>query len=670
MGNVKDDGKKLMDPLFPRLHISDAEKGGPRTPPRNKMAISQQLNVSPSSQTTQRSMSRISPHSITNRSSLGPQSSSYHDASYKRSVFSSFGGRSTRMATRLDTYQSSGLNLNFSLTTTVKQTIETTNCQALCDTGHLKRGDYRLYKPLMRSHEEITDDYLIPCLCFGNDQNYTNRRKFPTLSTNRPDHTKHNPIVGPKLVELTDKDITKENKLNTTLTITDITDEEPLPCANSETVRVSEMTNGELMSPSDTRKNSISVEEPQTLHNMINIGLPLKRKSSSQENVTCKNGKIDSTSTDHEVVTPNNIDEEHAGKVGDVIETNFVSSNNIITPEEVSRMIGPEQYCIIRRAIIQQQKAFQSQVFELHKLIKVQKVLAGSPGLLREDSSYKLKRTPFEDIFPQVDQHKKESLFTIPIDGTIKKTNHTNFDTDKRYYPSLIDLHPPPPAPSVINGSKPSPWCYLPPPPPGNQWLVPVRSPSEGLVYKPYTGPSPPPVAFMTPVYGMSLTLPSVNSEFLTTTTCSPYNNNIPPSNYYQQGINLLPSSTPLFTSYGFPTISSSKNYSCSPMIIENDVNYSKTTTTCNNLLTGQDNKESDLQGSSGSNYSCERVKDELPLFPTTPMLHETNHCIAQKGQVDERIKVIKVVPHNPKLASESAARIFQFIQEERKHNE
>lgn len=43
MGNVKDEGKK-MDPLFPRLHISDAEKGGPRTPPRNKMAISQQFN--------------------------------------------------------------------------------------------------------------------------------------------------------------------------------------------------------------------------------------------------------------------------------------------------------------------------------------------------------------------------------------------------------------------------------------------------------------------------------------------------------------------------------------------------------------------------------------------------------------------------------------------------
>lgn len=41
MGNLKDDAKK-MDPLFPRLHISDAEKGAQRTSARNKMAISQQ----------------------------------------------------------------------------------------------------------------------------------------------------------------------------------------------------------------------------------------------------------------------------------------------------------------------------------------------------------------------------------------------------------------------------------------------------------------------------------------------------------------------------------------------------------------------------------------------------------------------------------------------------
>jgi hypothetical protein len=43
---------KVMGPLFPRLHVSDAGKGGgPRAPPRNKMALYEQFTV-PSSRFT------------------------------------------------------------------------------------------------------------------------------------------------------------------------------------------------------------------------------------------------------------------------------------------------------------------------------------------------------------------------------------------------------------------------------------------------------------------------------------------------------------------------------------------------------------------------------------------------------------------------------------------
>ncbi|XP_076948721.1 protein HEADING DATE 3B-like [Bidens hawaiensis] len=223
-----------------------------------------------------------------------------------------------------------------------------------------------------------------------------------------------------------------------------------------------------------------------------------------------------------------------------------------------------------------------------------------------------------------------------------------NNDIEKIYNPNLIDLPPPPPPPPPpTNNGKQPPWCFLPQPPLGNQWLVPVRSPSEGLVYKPLAGPSPPPVGLMPPVYGMSLT-PS-NADFL---TCG---YNILTS--YQQGISVFPS-TSLLTSYGFPAIT---KQICSPML-DDSLNYNKINKTACNM-------DSDLQGSSGST-SNERKKDELPLFPTTPMVQNSdNQCPEEKGS-DERIKVIKVVPHNPKLASESAARIFQFIQEERKYNE
>ncbi|KAJ0788269.1 putative protein EARLY FLOWERING 3 [Helianthus annuus] len=632
MGNVKDEGKK-MDPLFPRLHISDADKGDPRTPPRNKMAISQQFNVP--SQSGQRfvsgSVSPVLPLSTNNGNRLGPStSSSYHDANYKRSMLSSFGRScgSTRMATRLDSYHSSGINLNISLTT-VKQTIETTNCQTLCNTGHPKPQEFRTTRNnTIVKKLEYEDDYLVPSFTFGNAQHDTNRGSF---STN----------VYQKQLKITDKEITHENKQNT-MTSKDIA-REPMPCYNSDRGRFSEMLN-EDVSPSI--KKRILIDEPQTSHDP-STRLPLKRKG-FQENMVYKDGtkniwtflgdnrKVD-RDTHEALATVNKSEEDHgflhlgdARKTTNRLETNFLSGFNI-NPGEVSQIIGPEQYCIARRTIIQQQRVFQSQLFELHRLIKVQKILAESPDLLIENSFYKLKKSPSEDMFPHLFHGKQ------------------NNDTGKIYNPNLVDLPPPPPPPPpTINGGKQPPWCFLPTPPPGNQWLVPVRSPSEGLVYKPLAGASPPPLGLMPPVYGMSLT-PS-NADFLTN------GYNIPTS--YQQGISVFPS-TSLLTSYGFPAIT---KHISSP-VIDDSVNYSKNSKTACNI-------ESDLQGSSGSSSNERKKGDELPLFPTTPMAQTSDQCTEQKQGSNERIKVIKVVPHNPKLASESAARIFQFIQEERKHNE
>lgn len=44
MKRGKDD-EKVMGPMFPRLHVNDTEKGGPRAPPRNKMALYEQFSI-------------------------------------------------------------------------------------------------------------------------------------------------------------------------------------------------------------------------------------------------------------------------------------------------------------------------------------------------------------------------------------------------------------------------------------------------------------------------------------------------------------------------------------------------------------------------------------------------------------------------------------------------
>lgn len=39
------DEYKEISPMFPRLHVKDAEKGGPKAPPRNKMALYEQFSI-------------------------------------------------------------------------------------------------------------------------------------------------------------------------------------------------------------------------------------------------------------------------------------------------------------------------------------------------------------------------------------------------------------------------------------------------------------------------------------------------------------------------------------------------------------------------------------------------------------------------------------------------
>lgn len=138
-----------------------------------------------------------------------------------------------------------------------------------------------------------------------------------------------------------------------------------------------------------------------------------------------------------------------------------------------------------------------------HEFVKqVQRLIAGSPHLLVEDNGHVVKP-------PKVTPMKK-----IPLEYVVKSTlnipkqkfdlekpnDETEFSGENAVGKASLS--------SVQNGSqttncrRPSepnmgrPWNYN-PPPGHHQWLIPVMSPSEGLVYKPYPAPG-----FMSPVYG------------------------------------------------------------------------------------------------------------------------------------------------------------------------
>ncbi|KAL9440309.1 hypothetical protein AB3S75_019046 [Citrus x aurantiifolia] len=80
MKRGKDD-EKIMGPMFPRLHVNDTEKGGPRAPPRNKMALYEQLSIP-----TQRFSTGVLPLNPSNSSSLVPPVSSSQGNGLERNL--------------------------------------------------------------------------------------------------------------------------------------------------------------------------------------------------------------------------------------------------------------------------------------------------------------------------------------------------------------------------------------------------------------------------------------------------------------------------------------------------------------------------------------------------------------------------------------------------------
>lgn len=68
MREGKEEEKISSSPMFPRLHVNDVDKGGPRAPPRNKMALYEQFSI-PFQRFSSSSLP-LPPQSVQN---LGPQ---------------------------------------------------------------------------------------------------------------------------------------------------------------------------------------------------------------------------------------------------------------------------------------------------------------------------------------------------------------------------------------------------------------------------------------------------------------------------------------------------------------------------------------------------------------------------------------------------------------------
>ncbi|XP_059639329.1 protein EARLY FLOWERING 3-like [Cornus florida] len=781
--------EKLISPLFPRLHINDAEKGGPRAPPRNKMALCEQLSV-PSQRFASGSASML-PLPPNTSCNLAPSTSLSHvrSISYKGFCSLSSGGPemslyspfcnspvSPHLAERLHSYSSGGVNFNTTLTNLERQPEKPTNDQILSATGHFSTASKCSF---LRQHgflnsrnssvKKLDDKDHLRVLASGqlgrtpncsNSWQNMDKEKLISSGTNSPKNLQISCEKQKKRTSTTDLNLRPHLRIGTEEKPEESQTSQPsgknhasillngdkiLVDASSsprDRDRISEQAKGGLFFFNLGKRNNLAADisrlndSNSQLHqecevlqekNVLIDDASAKPKkaiekinASISEGLSCPRPSLgDNRQGPNRIKNASEFHEDwqsgssQAGDVDrniDVSDTSMVDSISSldISPDDVVQVIGQKQFWKARRAIVHQQRAFAVQLFELHRLIKVQRLIARSPDLLLENNLYlgttsmevspakKFRSNYVLEPPPSIAKQKEDSQKPNPtnecsVEKAVRNPRPSlNSDTNKICVTQQSKCEPysrnAAPA-AVASNAKPAPWCSS--PPPGNQWLVPVISPSEGLVYKPYAGPCPPTAGFIAPVYGsyepMSLT--PEGGDFLNKAHGIPFP--------HQQGIVTLPGTLPpdqtYFPPYGMPLMKPSVSRSAveqtnpfpraesnkqDNQLCVGDLNFipykssfniasqkSGVISYCVRKL--QASKESESQGCTASSPEMEK-RDPLPLFPTSPQSQASDQP-ARTHTADEQTRVIKVVPHNPRAAFESAARIFQSIQEERK---
>ncbi|KAH6835771.1 hypothetical protein C2S53_003011 [Perilla frutescens var. hirtella] len=653
------DGEKIMGPMFPRLHVNDTEKGGPRAPPRNKMALYEQLSIP-----SQRFSHAVLPCNLNNNTATSVHPSSQVRPSEKQC------SQHSELSTSL---------------VQVKQRKK------------MDEDDYRVpifIQPVPAEFDKYSNGinqekdsssnppYFHPALKFqkANETGMFQRSIGQEVGSKKGENSNES-VAGQKQAV---SSISHEPGVNLTNSVDRLrTDNcgQPEHCGESRFSSDSQST--AAMGPNMVAVaniNSSDSEEALPLEDQ-NIVHDLSYDTGSGEDESCRSLHTENLERDDNVSETSILDTESALD---------------ISPDDAAGILGQKQFWKARRAIMNQQRVFAVQVFELHRLIKVQRLIAASPHLLLEEDSnfFDKPRKPLSGKKRPLDYAANATSNASKEKGDSENPIHKK----ERSAENTVEKSPLSPAQNGVPpsncrpsaGSVPAPYfissdhnnarasCFN--YPQGHQWLIPVMSASEGLVYKPFpapgsvgqgcgpSGPNPMMGNFLAPMYG----LPAPSSQY-------PFPS-FPP--YGPHGY---------FPPYGMPIMSSAA-FSGSSIDLMNPQpvpgqfsarEAMSTTPTQNNgavpdgLMNQRGAEEMEVQGSSASSPS-ERQQDRrasntvegrnmLALFHRSSPAVDASTSGTRAPVPDRAPQVIKVVPRNGVSASESAARIFRSIQEERK---
>ncbi|KAF4363854.1 hypothetical protein F8388_000519 [Cannabis sativa] len=713
--------------MFPRLHVNDADKGGPRAPPRNKMALYEQFSVP-----SQTSLTKSPPKQHNNNTNTTFLSSiSSPQASGFPSSFTPF--RDSTAPSNLATSSGGGgmIKLNYQRSDSdasggIKSTAKSVSSSQTCNYSQVKSFSFKMP---------------------GNDNNAVRSSMSGSQSNKIPRSSSTQQSKDSKRLH---HKSSCENIKSSGHSVREHSDQNTRPSSSSVRIRKEhvEVLNQESHNSSRNVSSSkflamcekVIVRDNNVVEPKARVGIS---ESFSRQLLTTKDddGGMESEKNCKTPTTGRHVDGDDVREVSMVDATLSILN---VRPDDVVHVIGEKQFWKARRTITYQQRIFALQVFELHRLIKVQRSIAGSPDVLLNHSAYlhksrakqaspQVKKTQSEHINVKkppaaVVKHKNchdQKLLGQEDDTVVRKlrlpykggvfTKQSSYDEYLRN-PTPAAAAPRPP-PAAMNNSAAWPFHSA----SGNQWLVPVMTPSEGLVYKPYSTPG-----FAVPNYGscgpMSLNAgstyggPGPGSGSACNNNTNDHNHShdhnqqavgtpamMGNQTYYHPPPFGLPVMNPFVPSSGVEqmvpfgigrTNEAEYNNQCSfeevnftkpPSHLQSSCNISSQMSRAMSYPAGEA-----FQGSKGmselqqqtstASSSSERSRGDatpLPLFPMgpTPALDERVDQNTDDEEEEEesskhrsQTRVIKVVPHNATLATESAARIFRSIQEERKH--
>ncbi|CAN7060594.1 hypothetical protein BRARA_D01576 [Brassica rapa] len=592
MKRGKEEEEKKLEPMFPRLHVNDADKGGgPRAPPRNKMALYEHLTI-PSHRFTDHHSS--SPRHTNTLFPPPPPVPSNQPCGVERNLTSQ--------------------HLDSSASGHVTQMSSMENVTTLAH----RRGDQR--KTL---REE--DDFAVPV--------YDNDSSTRFQSPGRRNGEKRTTLFG-----------------------------------------------DQAKGSSSSKRHGMDLEKSASGCERVNASFLLRQESTSSRLELDQDGdETGVMETDDGVEShgdPNDVD-------NDDVSDDSISSVDV-SPDEVVGVIGQKRFWRARKAIANQQRIFAVQLFELHRLIKVQRLIASSSDVLLDEISY-LGNVPVKKLLPsefivkppplphatkhrrgdpeKTDQDKMECSAENVVG---KLSNQGQQHQPSNYMPFASN------PPTAVNG------CYYPPPPSGGnqQWLIPVMSPSEGLIYKPHPGPGPPVCGGY---YGHFMPAPMMMGSFMGGGP-PPFhpgvgNGYFPPygmMNPYGSGHQQQQQPSEQMNQFVHP-VNTQQQSSVNEAISQQQPTKSyPRARKSRQRSTGSSPRGPEGISDTNSFRPFSVVDDddnnepEQMMTTTTTTTRTTVTQTTRDGGAVTR--VIKVVPHNAKLASENAARIFRSIQEERKH--